>query len=95
MFISIPGPPSRSSLVRPLAVHGETYYDLWMSFPMRSARNEVLSKSRFHGPTGPAWTRDTFRVSSYNIHAAIDSSLNLTADAELTGTGPPGRVAHS
>jgi Peptidase family M1 domain len=66
-------------------VHGETFYDLWMSFPMRSARNQVLSESRFHGPTGPAWTRDMFRVSSYTIHGAIDSTLNLNADAELAG----------
>jgi hypothetical protein len=62
------------------------YYDLWMSFHLRALRNEALPRPRSQGPTGPAWTRDAFGVSDYNIHAAIDSSLNLTADATLTGT---------
>ena len=68
------------------SVRGETYYDLWMSFPMHSVRKQTLSSSRFHGPTGPAWTRDMFSVASYTIHSAIDSTLNLAADAELVGT---------
>jgi len=67
------------------SVHGEIYYDLWMSFPMQSLRKETLSTSRFHGPAGPAWTRDVFRVAQYTIHCAIDPALNLTADAELEG----------
>ena len=62
------------------------YYDLWMSFSLRSFRNEALSKSRFHGPTGPTWTRDAYGVASYNVSAAIDPSLNLTADAVLSGS---------
>ena len=65
--------------------HDEPYYDLWMSFPMRSVRGDAASSSRFHGPTGPAWTRDAYEVGSYNIHAAIDSSLNLSAEAVLSG----------
>ncbi len=62
-----------------------SYYDLWMSFPLRSLRNQELSTSRFHGPTGPAWTRDSFGVTSYNIRAAIEPSLDLAADAVLSG----------
>ena len=67
-------------------VRGETYYDLWMSFPMRSARKEVLSTSRFHGPTGPAFTRDAFQAAKYTIDVAIDPSLSLSAEATLDGT---------
>ncbi len=66
-------------------VHDETYYDLWMSFPMRSERKEKQSDLRFHGPTGPAWTRDVFQVSSYKINCVIEPSLSLSATAELTG----------
>src|SRR5271165_6329011 len=32
---------------------GEVYYDLWMSFPMRSLRKTPLSNARFGGPSGP------------------------------------------
>ena len=64
----------------------DTYYDLWMSFSMRSARKEALSDTRFHGPTGPAWTRDVLRVGSYTIRAAIEPDLNLSADTSLVGT---------
>ena len=46
---------------------------------MRSVRKQASSSSRFHGPTGPAWTRDMFRVASYTIHSSIDSTLNLAA----------------
>lgn len=62
------------------------YYDLWMSFPLRALRAEAVPRRYSHGPTGPAWTRDAFGVSSYDIHAAIDPSLNLSAEAVLTGT---------
>ena len=65
--------------------HDQPYYDLWMSFPMRSVRQEDSSNSRFYGPTGPAWTRDAFHVSQYKIHAAIDASLGLSATATLEG----------
>jgi hypothetical protein len=64
----------------------DTYYDLWMSFSMRSARKETLSDTRFHGPTGPAWTRDVFRVANYAIRAAIEPGLNLSAETSLVGT---------
>ena len=65
--------------------HDEPYYDLWMSFPMRSARKEGGTGSRFHGPTGPVMTRDAFGVSRYTIHASIDPSLNFSAEALLEG----------
>ena len=67
-------------------VHEQTYYDLWMSFPMRSVRNQSLSSSRFHGPTGPAFTRDVFQVAKYTFNVTIDPSLNLSADAKLDGS---------
>jgi len=68
------------------AANDIAYYDLWMSFPLRALRKEVLPRPRSHGPTGPAYTRDAFGVSGYDIHAAIDQSLNLSADATLVGT---------
>jgi hypothetical protein len=71
-------------------VHDETYYDLWMSFPMRSARKEPLSTTRFHGPTGPTWTRDAFQVTSYKIDSVIDPSLSLSAVTSLDGTAHQG-----
>lgn len=63
----------------------QPYYDLWMSFPMRSIRKEPPDEARFHGPTGPAWTRDAFQVNNYKIDAAIEPSLNLSAEAVLDG----------
>lgn len=66
--------------------HNEPYYDLWMSFPMRSVRKEALSTARFHGPTGPAWTRNVFQVVRYEIHGSIDPSLGLSAEAKLDGS---------
>lgn len=68
------------------SLRDDIYYDLWMSFSMRSARKESLSDTRFHGPTGPAWTRDVFRVGSYAIRAAIEPDLNLSAETSLVGT---------
>jgi hypothetical protein len=67
-------------------VRDESYYDLWMSFPSHSSHLTESSSSQFHGPTGPAWTRDAFQVSNFTIHAAIDTSLNLSGDATLGGT---------
>jgi hypothetical protein len=67
-------------------VHDTTYYDLWMSFPMRSVRSDAVSPSRYNGPTGPAFTRDLFQVSQYTIFATVDPSLNLSAEAKLNGT---------
>jgi hypothetical protein len=65
--------------------HDETYYDLWMSFPMRSMRKDPLSDLRFHGPTGPAFTRNAFQVSKYSIKVTIDPALSLSAAADLDG----------
>ena len=67
-------------------VNNEPYYDLWLSFPMRSLRQVQATEKRFHGPTGPAWTRDAFEVSSYVINAAIEPSLSLSAETVLEGT---------
>src|ERR1017187_3397710 len=68
------------------SAHDETYYDLWMSFPMRSVRKDSLSPLRFHGPSGPAFTRNSFQVSKYSINGTIDPALNLSADADLDGS---------
>jgi hypothetical protein len=67
------------------SVHDTAYYDLWLSFTMRSLRNQQTTGSRFKGPTGPAWTRDTLSVTEYKIQAAIDSSFSLSATADLGG----------
>jgi len=67
-------------------IREDIYYDLWMSFSMRSSRKEALSNTRFHGPTGPAWTRDAFRVGGYTIHGVIDPGLSMSADASLSGS---------
>jgi hypothetical protein len=67
------------------SVHDTAYYDLWLSFSMRSLRSRQPGTSRFHGPTGPAWTRDALTVNDYKIQAAIDSSFNLAATADLAG----------
>ena len=67
------------------SVNDQPYYDLWMSFPMRSVRKERSEGSLPHGPTGPSWVRDAFHVSNYRIDAAIEPSLNLSAEAVLDG----------
>jgi hypothetical protein len=59
-----------------------TYYDLWMSFPMRSLRKESAS-SRFHGPTGPAWTRDALAVTKYTVNSIVAPPTELSAEATL------------
>ena len=61
----------------------QIYYDLWMSFPMRSLRKTALSNARFEGPTGPAWTRDVLTVSKYTVNGKLDPFRDLTADATL------------
>ena len=61
----------------------QTYYDLWMSFPARSARQAPLSNTRFEGPSGPAWTRDVLAVSKYTITGKLDPPKDLAADATL------------
>ncbi len=66
-------------------VNDQPYYDLWMSFRMRSVRQAQPAGSQSHGSTGPVWTRDVFNVSHCKIDAAIESSLDLSADAVLEG----------
>jgi hypothetical protein len=61
----------------------EAYYDLWMSFPMRSLRKTPLSNSRFGGPSGPLWTPDVMSISKYTINASLDPPHELAADATL------------
>ena len=61
----------------------QTYYDLWMSFVMRSLRKQPDTSSRFHGPTGPAWTREALRVTKYTINGTLSPPTELSADATL------------
>ena len=61
----------------------EIYYDLWMSFPMRSLRKTPLSDTRFGGPSGPMWTPDVLSISKYTINASLDPPGELAADATL------------
>ena len=61
----------------------QIYYDLWMSFPMRSLRKTPLSNSRFEGPNGPAWTRDVLTVNKFTISGKLDPPRDLAADATL------------
>ncbi len=61
----------------------EVYYDLWMSFPMRSLRKTPLSNTRFGGPSGPMWTPDVLSISKYAITASLDPPRELAADATL------------
>ena len=61
----------------------EVYYDLWMSFPMRSLRKTPLSDTRFGGPSGPMWTPDVLSISKYTIAASLDPPRELAADAAL------------
>jgi len=62
---------------------GEVYYDLWMSFPMRSLRKTPLSNARFGGPSGPLWTPDVMSIGKYTINASLNPPLELAADATL------------
>ncbi len=61
----------------------QTFYDLWMSFPMRSLRKTPLSDARFGGPSGPLWTPHVLAINKYTINATLDPSRNLSADATL------------
>lgn len=66
------------------SAHGDqTYYDLWMSFPMRSLRKTPLSDTRFGGPSGPLWTPHVMSIRKYTIAASLDPLLNLSAAATL------------
>ena len=61
----------------------QTYYDLWMSFVMRSLRKQASSGSRFRGPTGPTWTRDAINVTKYTVNGRVSPPTDLAADATL------------
>ena len=61
----------------------QVYYDLWMSFVMSSLRKQPVSASRFHGPTGPAWTRDAINVTKYTVKATVTPPTELSAEATL------------
>lgn len=61
----------------------QTYYDLWMSFVMSSLRKQPLGSSRFHGPTGPAWTRDVITVTKYTVNSIVTPPTELSAEATL------------
>ena len=61
----------------------QIFYDLWMSFPMRSLRKTPLSDTRFGGPSGPLWTPHVLSINKYTINATIDPARNLSAEATL------------
>ena len=61
----------------------QTYYDLWMSFPMRSLRKAPLSDTRFGGPSGPLWTPEVLTIGKYTITAKLDPPRDVAADATL------------
>src|SRR5271166_3715988 len=61
----------------------EVYYDLWMSFPMRSLRKTPLSDTRFGGPSGSLWTPDVMSIIKYTITASVNPPRELAADAAL------------
>ena len=62
-----------------------TFYDLWMSFPMRSLRKTPLSDTRFGGPSGSLWTPHVLAIDKYTITADIDPARTLSAVATLDG----------
>ena len=66
----------------PLRENG-AYYDLWMSFPMRSLRKPSLSNTRFGGPSGPLWTPDVLSIGKYTITARVDPPNELAGEATL------------
>ena len=66
----------------PLRENG-AYYDLWMSFPMRSLRKPSLSNTRFGGPSGPLWTPDVLSIGKYTITARLDPPNELAGEAAL------------
>lgn len=61
----------------------QSFYDLWMSFPMRSLRKTPLSDARFGGPSGPLWTPNVLAVKKYTVNATLDPSRTMTAEATL------------
>ena len=63
----------------------QIYYDLWMSFPMRSLRKTALSDTRFGGPSGSLWTPRVLSIDKYTIAVDIDPARTLSAVATLEG----------
>jgi hypothetical protein len=63
----------------------QVYYDLWMSFPLRSLRKTPLSDTRFGGPSGPLWTPHVLAIHKYTIVTDIDPARALSAVATLDG----------
>ena len=61
------------------------YYDLWMSFPMRSLRKTPLSDTRFGGPSGSLWTPHVLAIDKYTITADLDPARTLSAVATVEG----------
>ena len=61
----------------------QTFYDLWMSFPMRSLRKTPLSDTRFGTPSGPLWTPHVLAINKYTINSTIDAARKLSAEATL------------
>ena len=61
----------------------QTYYDLWLSFVMSALRKQPAGESRFHGPTGPSWTRDAVAVAKYTVNAKVTPPTDLSAEATL------------
>jgi len=61
----------------------EVYYDLWMSFPMRSLRKTSLSNTRFGGPSGPLWTPNVMSISKYTITTSLTPPRQVAAEATL------------
>ncbi|HET7872649.1 MAG TPA: M1 family aminopeptidase [Terriglobales bacterium] len=55
----------------------EAYYDIWSSFPMRSARNATAGESP-HVPR--------FELSEYRLNVSVEPPTNLSAEAELSLT---------
>ena len=61
----------------------EVYYDLWMSFPLRSLRKTSLSNTRFGGPSGPLWTPNVMSISKYTITTSLTPPRQVAAEATL------------
>ena len=69
----------------------QIYYDLWMSFPMRSLRKTPLSDARFDGPSGPAVDTATCSPSTSTPSPPIwIPPRTLSAEATLDVRGQAG-----
>ena len=73
----------------------QSFYDLWMSFPMRSLRKTPLSDARFGGPSGPLWTPNVLAIDKYTVNAdARFARATLSADGHTRCGCEAGRYAH-